>query len=79
MDDLSESLGKLCFQSLKTYLHYHNAYRDHTWQGGDLKWGTLTHKVIESFDNVVLKDHVINLKDSITTAECLWPPNVVEF
>ena len=53
MTDWSESILPLC--SLKTYLHYHNAYGHQTWQGGDLLQEVPTHKVA---DHVFIQNHM---------------------
>ena len=52
----------LKFSSLatKTYLHYHNVCGHQTWQGGELPWGSPTHKIIWPFDHMVLQDHGTN-------------------
>ena len=43
-------------------IQYHSAYSHQTWQGGDLPWGVVTHKVTWSFIHVILQDHVTKLK-----------------
>ena len=48
------------------YLHYHNIYGHQTSQDGDIPWQPPNHKVIQSFDHVVLQGHVANKKHHIS-------------
>ena len=51
----SERIWNLLLPPLKRlYLYYHNAYGYQTWQGGDLPWRALAHKVIWHFKQVVV-------------------------
>ena len=44
------------------------AYGHQTWQGGNLSWKVLTHKVIWHFNDVVLHDVVTNWKHFTSSA-----------
>ena len=51
----SERIWNLLLPPLRRlYLYYHNAYGYQTWQGGDLPWRALAHKVIWHFNQVVV-------------------------
>ena len=41
-------------------LHYHSVYGHQTCNNGNIPWQTPNHKVIQSFDHVVLQGHVTN-------------------
>ena len=56
------SQGLLRLWDELTYLHHHNAYGHQTWQAGKLLWGTPTHNITWSFNQVGLRVHVTNLK-----------------
>ena len=45
----------MCFRenTKNINLHYHIAYDDQTWEGGDIEWEAVTHKVTRFFNQVV--------------------------
>ena len=50
------------------YLHFHKTNRHQILQGGDLPWGTFTHKVIWSFKQMVMWDRVTRWKQYISNS-----------
>ena len=76
MADLSQEMWNLSLQSWETlYCYYRNAYGNLTWQGGDLPWGTPTHKITRSFDHMVFQHDVTN-QNRISTTKVVM---VIEF
>ena len=58
----------LALQPLKTlYLYYHNGYGHLVWQGGDLPWETPICKMTQTFDHLVLRDHLTNWNHYISS------------
>ena len=56
-----EKLGdaKTC-ETLKTHIHYRNAYYHQTLQASYIQWGPYLNKVTRTFDHMVLQGHTTN-------------------
>ena len=66
------------------YLHYHSVYSHQKWQGGDLHWGTSTHKVTQPIKDIVIyRDGMplIKLHDPFITwlYEITWQVKYITF
>ena len=62
-DILSKSRDKL-----KTYFLYQSLYGHQTWQGSNLPWWALAHKVTGTFNYMVLQCHITNWNHYISTS-----------
>ena len=61
------SIATIVKRQIPSTHQYHSVYDHQTWQDGKLPWLAPTHKVTQTFDHLVLQDHMTNQNYYIST------------
>lgn len=61
-----------CGKIKSSHLDYHSVHGHQTWEDDEIPWRYPYHKLIQTFDHVVLHSHVTNENHYISTYECVY-------
>lgn len=61
-----------CGKIKSSHLDYHSVHGHQTWEDDEIPWRYPYHKVIQTFDHVVLHSHVTNENHYFSTYECAY-------